>query len=59
MIYKTLGMKMGTRNVFHFGTEIRDITNIKLGDGNIIGDRAILDGRRGLILGTTYVFLPM
>lgn len=51
MVYKMLGMRMGARNVFHFGTEIRDITNIKMGNGNIIGDRAILDGRRGLVLG--------
>lgn len=51
LIYKILGLSMGSRNVFHYGTEIRDIMNIRMGDGNIIGDRAILDGRRGLILG--------
>jgi acetyltransferase-like isoleucine patch superfamily enzyme len=50
-IYKCLGLKMGKRNVFHFGTEIRDIAKIKMGDSNIIGDNALLDGRQGLILG--------
>lgn len=50
-IYKALGCKMGKNNVFHFGTEIRGIENISLGDGNIIGDKALLDGRRGLCIG--------
>lgn len=50
-IYKSLGMKMGRNNVFHFGTEIRGITNIKMGNGCIIGDNALLDGRKGLVFG--------
>lgn len=50
-IYKCLGMEMGKYNVFHFGTEIRGISKIKLGNSNIIGDNALLDGRRGLVLG--------
>ena len=51
-IYRLLGVRMGKRNVFHFGTEIRDMTKILMGDGNIIGDRAVLDGRRGLVIGS-------
>ncbi len=50
-VYRCLGMKMGKRNVFHFGTEIREITKIEIGDSNIIGDNALLDGRQGLVLG--------
>lgn len=50
-VYKCLGMKMGKHNVFHYGTEIRGITDIKMGNFNIIGDNALLDGRSGLVLG--------
>ena len=50
-IYKCLGLEMGKRNVFHFGTEIRGIANIKMGSFNIIGDNALLDGRQGLVFG--------
>jgi len=50
-VYKCLGLKMGKKNVFHYGTEIRGITDIQMGDGCIIGDKALLDGRRGLIFG--------
>ena len=51
-IYKALGCRMGKRVVFHFGTEIREITRLSVGDGSIIGDRAILDARRGLVIGS-------
>ena len=47
-IYKIIGCKMGKNNVFHFGTEIRCIHKLRMGDGNIIGDNAILDARRGI-----------
>lgn len=50
-VYKCLGLKMGRNNVFHYGTEIRSITNIQMGNGCIIGDKALLDGRSGLLLG--------
>ncbi len=51
LIYKALGCKMGRNNVFHFRTEIREINQLHLGDGNIIGDNALLDARRGLVIG--------
>ena len=51
-IYRCLGIEMGKYNVFHFGTEIRGIAKIKLGDSNIIGDIALLDGRQELIFGS-------
>lgn len=50
-VYKCLGLGMGKNNVFHYGTEIRGITDIQMGNGCIIGDKAILDGRRGIVLG--------
>ncbi|MCR5696860.1 MAG: acyltransferase [Marinilabiliaceae bacterium] len=42
---------MGKDNVFHYGTEIRGITDIQMGDGCIIGGKALLDGRSGLVFG--------
>ena len=50
-VYKCLGMEFGKHNVFYFGTEIRGIANIKMGNSNIIGDNALLDGREGLVFG--------
>ena len=50
-IYKVLGCRMGRKNVFYYGTEIREITQLQLGTGNYIGDRAILDARRGIKIG--------
>lgn len=55
-IYKSLGCKMGDNNVFHFKTEIRGIMNLQIGNGNILGDNALLDARRGLIIGNNVVF---
>lgn len=51
VLYKILGCKMGKNNVFHFGTEIRCIYRLRIGNGNIIGDNALLDARRGLTIG--------
>lgn len=51
MYYKAMGVEMGERVVFHFRTELRDGYGIKIGDGTIVGDNAILDGRNGLIIG--------
>lgn len=50
-IYRSLGLQMGKNVVFHYGTEIREITKLKIGDGSIIGDNAILDARRSIIIG--------
>lgn len=50
-IYKAIGVSMGKRVVFHFGTEIRTPYKLKLGNGCIIGDKALLDARNGLIMG--------
>lgn len=41
---------MGKNSVVYFGAEIRGTSNLKLGDGCIIGDKAILDARNGIII---------
>lgn len=50
-LYKGLGVKMGKNVVFHFRTELRAPEKLKIGEGTIIGDNAILDARRGLVIG--------
>lgn len=49
--YKGLGAELGKNVVFHFETEIRAPYRLKVGEGSIIGDNAILDARSGLELG--------
>ena len=50
-IYKALGAELGKNVVFHFRTEIRGIHRLKIGEGTIIGDNALLDARYGLTIG--------
>lgn len=50
------GMQIGKHAVIYYGTEIRDPQNIKIGNGSIIGDNSILDGRNGIIIGENVVF---
>lgn len=50
-LYKCLGVSMGKNVTIHFRTELRCPERLKLGDGTIIGDNAILDARRGLTMG--------
>ena len=42
---------MGKGAVIYYGTEIRKPTSLKIGDGSIIGDNAILDARCGIKIG--------
>lgn len=44
---KVYGVKMAIDVVVYFGAEIRGSWNLSLGKGCIVGDRAILDARRG------------
>ena len=44
-------MKLGRNVVIHYGVQVRAPWNISIGEGTIIGDKAILDGRNGLIIG--------
>lgn len=50
-IYRLLGARIGKRVVFHFKTEIRNVSGLIIGDGCIIGDNAILDARSGITFG--------
>lgn len=51
LIYKTAGIKIGKGSRIHMGARFFDPTNIKIGDGTIIGDHVFLDGRDKLIIG--------
>lgn len=42
-----LGVKMGKNAIVYFGAEIRGAYNLELGDGCIVGDKSVLDARRG------------
>ena len=50
-IYKALGAEIGKNVVFHFRTEVRHPSRLKIGDGTIIGDNALLASLRGLTIG--------
>ena len=44
-------MRIGRKVSIHFGLEIRDGFKIQIGDGSIIGDHVLLDGRKEIIIG--------
>lgn len=44
-------MTIGRKVVIYYGLEARAPWNIKIGDGSIIGDKAILDARHGIEIG--------
>ena len=46
-VYKALGAEIGKNVVFHFRTEVRGLHRLKIGDGTIIGDNALLAAQRG------------
>lgn len=51
-IYKNiLGVKIGLNTTLHYGAEIRNHSCLILGKGTIVGDKALLDARNGIILG--------
>ena len=52
MLYRGMGVKIGARAVVYFRAEIRCPQRLVIGKGTIVGDNAILDARRGLILGS-------
>ena len=49
---KVFKMQIGKNVVIHKGLEIRGGYKITIGDGTIIGDDCILDGRFGLVIGS-------
>ena len=44
-------MDIGKKAVIYYGLEARYPWNISIGEGTIIGDHAILDGRKGIVIG--------
>ena len=44
-------MSLGKGAVIYYGAEVRAPYNICVGEGSVIGDRAVLDGRNGLRIG--------
>ena len=50
-VYKAFGAEIGKNVVFHFRTEVRGLHRLKIGDGTIIGDNALLAAQRGLTIG--------
>lgn len=44
-------MSIGTKAVIYYGLEARSPWNIKIGDGSIVGDKAVLDARYGIEIG--------
>lgn len=50
-VYRALGAEIGKNVVFHFRTEIRGIHRLRIGNGTIIGDNALLAAQGGLAIG--------
>ena len=49
-------MRIGKNVVIYYGAEIRSPWNIEIGEGTIIGDKGILDGRYGIKIGKNVNF---
>ena len=49
-------IEIGKKAVIYFGAEIRSPYNLKIGKGTIIGDKAILDARNGIMIGSNVNF---
>lgn len=49
--YSALGVTFGRKTVLYSGAEIRSPKKLVIGDGSIIGHDAILDARRGIVIG--------
>lgn len=43
-------MQLGEKAVIYYGAEVRAPYKIKIGEGSIIGDNSILDGRNGIVI---------
>ena len=50
------GMKLGRRSIIYGGAEVRHARMITIGDGSIVGNGAILDGRLGITIGRNVNF---
>lgn len=50
-ILKLQGLKRGKKAIIYSGFEVRRPERIVIGDHSLIGHKAVLDGRKGLIIG--------
>lgn len=50
-LYRGLGADCGARSLFHFRTEIREPWKLRVGEGTVVGDNALLDAHNYLTLG--------
>lgn len=56
-VYRSvIGMNLADNVIIYYGAEIREPSNITIGKGSIIGDKAVLDGRNGIIVGENVTF---
>lgn len=51
LVYSASGIKIGHKSHIHMGAQFFDPQSIEIGAGTIVGQRAFLDGRGGLIIG--------
>ena len=52
---RVCGMRIAPRAIVYFATEVRNPAAICLGEGSVIGDHCILDGRNGIRFGRNAV----
>ncbi len=50
-VYKCIGAEIDKKVIIHYGTEVLGAQYLKIGEGTIIGDKAVLDARKGIIFG--------
>ena len=48
---KVFLIKLGKDAIVHYGSEIRNHNHLSIGTHSIIGDRAVLDARNGIVIG--------
>jgi acetyltransferase-like isoleucine patch superfamily enzyme len=51
VFYRLAGVKIGSKSVLHIGTRFYHPAGVSIGEGTIIGDHAVLDGRAPLRIG--------
>ena len=49
-------IQLGEKAVIYYGAEVRAPYKIRIGEGSIIGDNSILDGRNGITIGSNVCF---
>jgi len=51
--YRAMGMNLNRTAVIHRGLEVRSPRAIRIGPGSVVGFDAILDGRNGIVIGSS------